>query len=108
MQQKGNIVLSEARVIHLHYLGKNYSLSDWIANRKLLARTYGRLIRLKWRELPLGAVVFGTKPVLAILPFIPHLQGIGIVLLFIFSLLYSRQLFIHTSSLKDPHIFLLP
>ena len=30
LENKGKLILSKAKVIHLHYLGNNYSLSDWI------------------------------------------------------------------------------
>jgi len=33
LQKEGEIIQSSARVIHLHYLDKNYSLGGWIANR---------------------------------------------------------------------------
>ena len=45
-QKIGKVVESKAKVIHLHDLRNNYSFSDWIINRKLLARSYGRFIRL--------------------------------------------------------------
>ena len=57
----GTVALSRAKVIHLHYLGKNYKLSDWVKNRKLLARTYGRLLRYQARHLPLSPSGYGLK-----------------------------------------------
>lgn len=104
----GRVVLSEAKVVHLHYLGKNFSLIDWIKTKKQLARTYGRLIRIKGTELPMQAIVFASKPFLAILLFIPHMQVVGLLLLFIYSILYTRKMFMTKSTIYNPRIFLLP
>lgn len=115
----GKIVMSDAKVIHLHYLGSNYSLNSWIKNRKLLARTYGRLLRLQGKSLPvatyglglsvpLGAIIFMIKPFLAILPLIPKLQIFGILLLILYSFINSKKMYTTVSTLTDSRIFLLP
>lgn len=119
LERKGKIVLSEAKVIHLHYLGGNYSISDWAKNRKLLARTYGRLIRFRAKSLPfktygkglmipLGILNFMVKPILAILPFIPNLHLFGIVLLIIYAFINSKKMYTTLSTLTNPRIILLP
>jgi len=119
LESQGKLVLSEARVIHLHYLGNNYKLSDWIKNRKLLARTYGRLIRFHGKSLPLkthgkglsiplGALTFMIKPALAVLPFIPNLHLFGIVILAIYTFVNSKKMYTTPSTLMNPRIILLP
>lgn len=108
LQSEGKVVLSKARVIHLHYLGKNYKISDWIRNRKLLAKTYGRIIRVQGNALSFGALAFAIKPTLAILPFLPKLHIIGVVLLVIYSFWYTKKMFTSISTLRDPRILLLP
>jgi len=119
LESQGKIVLSKAKVIHLHYLGSNYSLSDWIRNRKLLARSYGRLIRFEGRRLPLrtygkgltiplGVLNFTIKPILTVLPFIPNLNIVGILLLVIYSFLNSKKIYTTLSTLLNPRIILLP
>ena len=119
LQNEGDIVLSHAKVIHLHYLGSNYSISDWIKNRKLLARTYGRLIRFEGRRLPLrahgkglliplGILSFMIRPTLAVLPFIPNLHLFGVVLLIIYAFVNSKKMYTTVSTLRDSRIFLLP
>jgi|SRR6185369_7781377 len=104
----GEVVLSQAKVIHLHYLGKNYKISDWIKNRKLLSKTYGRIIRVQAKKLPLGALVFVIKPTLALLPFLPKLHIIGIALLFVYAFWYTKKMFTSSLTLQDPRIVLLP
>jgi glycosyltransferase involved in cell wall biosynthesis len=108
LQKEGSVVLSKARVTHLHYLGKNYKMTDWIKNRKLLAKTYGRIIRVQAKELTTGALAFGIKPTLAILPFIPHFANVGILLLIIYAFWYTKKMFLSQSTLGDPRIFMLP
>ncbi len=119
LEKEGKVVLSDARVIHLHYLGGNYTLFDWIKNRKLRARTYGRLIRTRRGNLPLstkgeglfipfGVLVFLVKPMLAITPFLPNLGGIGLLLLTLYAFLNSKKMYTSSSTLKNPRIILLP
>lgn len=104
----GKVILSKAKIIHLHYIGKNFSLSDWFSTKKQLARTYGRLIRVKGFTLPLGALAFGIKPTLAILPFVLPLHTTGLFILFFFALIYSRNLFTHKETALDIRILLVP
>jgi hypothetical protein len=119
LEAQGEMVLSEARTIHLHFLGPGYKLSNWIQNRKLLARTYGRLVRFqgtslplkthgKGLQLPFGIILFAVKPCLAIAPFIPYIQFLGIPALIAYLVLNSRKMYTSSSSLGDPRIFLLP
>jgi glycosyltransferase involved in cell wall biosynthesis len=119
LKKEGEVVLSTARVIHLHYLGGNYSLRDFISNRKLFARTYGSLIRLQGRSLPLstkgiglsiplGFLIFCIKPALAILPFIPGLHIFGILILIIYAFAVAWKMYITPSTLFNSQILLLP
>jgi len=119
LENQGKIVLSEAKVVHLHYLGSNYSVSDWVKNRKLLARTYGRLIRFHGRSLPfkahgkglfipLGILIFMIKPTLAVLPFIPNLHLFGVVLLIVYVFVNSRKMYTTLFTLMNPRIIFLP
>lgn len=119
LEKLGPVVLSKAKVIHLHYLGSNYSLSDWIKNRKLLAKTYGTLIRLKGKSLPLkthgmglliplGILSFMIKPTLAVLPFIPNLHLSGVVLLIAYAFVNSKKMYTTLYTLTNPRIILLP
>lgn len=119
LKKRGKIVLSKAKVVHLHYLGSNYSISDWARNRKLLARTYGRLIRFQGKSLPLkthgrglliplGTLNFMIKPTLAVLPFIPNLHLFGIALLVIYAFVNSKKMYTTLSTLTNPRIIFLP
>ncbi len=104
----GKVIKSEARVKHLHYMGSNYSLSDWIANRKLLAKSYGRLMRIRMKELHWGEAIFLVKPLLAILPFLPGFHIIGVLLLIIYSFANMPLMYTTPQTLRDGKIILLP
>ncbi|MBI3576828.1 glycosyltransferase family 2 protein [Candidatus Gottesmanbacteria bacterium] len=119
LQKVGKLVLSEAKVIHLHYLGSHYEFNDLLARKKMLARTYGRLLRLRWRSLPirtqgkgltipLGSLLFCIKPLLSVIPLLPGVHLIGFLLLIVFSFFYSWRMYVTPSSYKNFRIFLLP
>ncbi len=85
----------------------------------MLARTYGRLLRVQGRSLPLsskgkglhiplGFLLFLVKPTLALLPFIPHITPFGVGLLFIYAFFNAKTLYTTSSTLKDPRIVLVP
>ena len=119
LKKHGDLVHSNAEVIHYHYLGSHYTLKDHFKTRKMLARTYGRLLRVQGRSLPLsskgkglqiplGSLLFLVKPSLAILPFLPHLHLIGILLMILYAFLNAKTLYISRSTLVNPRIILLP
>ncbi len=108
LAKAGKVVCSTAGVIHLHYLSNDYRFTDWIMNRKLLARSYGRLIRMQGLQLPHTALIFGVKPILALLPFIPAITLWGIGLLFLYSFVYMNKMYRNRVTLTDPRILLLP
>ena len=119
LKKFGELVHSTAEVIHYHYLGSNYSLKDHIKTRKMLARTYGRLIRVQGKSLPLsskgkglniplGTLLFLVKPTLAILPFLPYFNYFGVCMLFIYTFFNAKTLYTTASTIKDPRIVTLP
>lgn len=108
LKKVGKIAFTEARALHLHYLSSDYSVWDWIKNRKLLARSYGRHIRMHFADLSFGAVLFGVKPLLAILPFLPGFHAIGLLLLAAYSIVYTSKMYVSPSAHRDPRIILLP
>ena len=105
----GKIVLSDALVYHIHYIGKNFSFIDILKSRKVNARSYGRFVRIHGQSLSfISLMIFLTKFILAFLPFIPYLSSIGLILLVIYSLYYSRKLLFRKSSLTDIRVTLIP
>jgi glycosyltransferase involved in cell wall biosynthesis len=119
LKKYGELVHTDAEVIHYHYLGSEYSMQDHMRTRKMLARTYGRLVRVQGKSLPisskgkglkipLGMVLFLVKPTLAVVPLLPYMHVVGVVLLVIYAFLNSKTLYTTASTLKNPRIALLP
>lgn len=109
LRQIGKVTLSKAKVIHLHYVGNNYSLRDVITNKWRLSRAYGRVLRIRGKQLSMRArLLLLTKPALGILPLIPDLHVFGIVLLIIYSFVYSWKMFTTSSTIMNPRILAIP
>ncbi len=105
----GKVVVSDAEVVHLHYLKNDFKLSEWILKRKNMGVIAGRLLKIYKNKINLtGIASFSLRPLLAILPFIPPFRGLGIMLLLAFSILYTPRMFTTKSTLTDPRIFTLP
>lgn len=107
LNKAGPVVCSEARVIHLHSLDPSYSFSQWILNRKLLARSYGRFMRIQWRNLGFGAAVFAVKPMLVMLSIIDFFP-INWILIFIFAFTSMFAMYLNPISRRDVRITALP
>lgn len=107
LKKRGKVAKSSAKVFHLHYLG-DYDLGKFLIKRKIYARTYGRIIKKRGISLfPQGFVLF-LKPLLVLIPFIPDLFMIGIMMIIVYSFLSTRKMFITSSTLSNPRIFILP
>lgn len=107
LAQSGKVLCSEARVVHLHSLDPSYRFSDWIANRKLLARSYGRFLRIQWRHLTPGAILFAVKPSIIVTSFIVPFAVI-VILLCVFVFITMPIMYTNLTSRRDPKILLLP
>lgn len=104
----GTVVKSDAVVIHLHYLGNAFSLGKLFAKQRVDSRTNGRAIRMRGMSLLQNGLFLLIRPSLALLPFIPYLHVIGILLLIIYSFLYTKKMFITKSTQGNPRIIILP
>lgn len=108
LKKVGKVVETNARVIHLHYLGKNYSVVSWALNRKLLARSYGKIIRMHTFHLSLRAQILVVKPFLAFLSFMLFLFPYNFLPIIVFVLIYMRVMYFTKSTFTNPRIILLP
>lgn len=108
LRRKGIVAASSAKIIHLHYMGSNYSIRDLLKSRKLYARTYGRLLRKRGHLFPLEAIVFLIKPGVVILPFLPFFHMIGLVLLCLYAFFHTLKMFTSKLTLSNPRIVLVP
>ncbi|MBM4162922.1 MAG: glycosyltransferase [Lentisphaerae bacterium] len=108
LKKVGKIVGSSARVVHLHDLGPGYRLGALFKTRKMLARTYGKILVFEGLRPLTGKVPLLIKPALAVLPLVPHLFVEGCIIFFIFSLVYSRRMFTTRCTLMNWRILLVP
>lgn len=107
LRKVGNVVRSEAVVSHLHFIGEGYTFRKMLDKTRGYARAYGSILRVKGLSFHSG-LVFLIKPGLAILPFLPNFHVIGLVILLVFSFLYTKKMFLTKSTLSDPKIMLVP
>lgn len=108
LKKSGRVVTTKARVVHLHYLGEKYSMMDWILNRKLFARSYGKIIGMHKTDLPLDVLLLGVKPALALGSFIPFFFPYNFLAIIVFNILYMKIMYTTQETLLNPRIFLLP
>ncbi len=109
LRKVGKVASSKGKVIHLHYMGSNYSLRDVVKNKWRLSRAYGRVLRIRGKDLSANALlILLTKPALGALLFIPYLHVFGIALLIVYSFVYSRKMFVTPSTLMNPRILVVP
>lgn len=104
----GKVTKSNARVIHLHYLGQGYSFSKLLAKQKTVGRGCGRLLKMGRISFVNNGLILMVKPSLAILPFIPYFHIFGLIVIVAYSFLYTKSMFMSTSALKNPRILALP
>ncbi len=108
LKKIGRIVTTKARVVHLHYLGENFSIKDWILTRKLYARSYGKIIAIHKTNLPVDVLLLGIKPVLALASFIPFLFPYSFMAMIVFNFLHMNIMYRTRETLLNPRILLLP
>lgn len=108
LRKEGRVVLSKARVLHLHYMGKGYTFRKWMEYRKILSITYGKVIGKHWMDLKAEVLIFLIKPVIAVGTLIPVVNFIFIPILLLFSIYYMKPVYFDPVSRKDWRIFILP
>lgn len=108
LKKFGKVVLSEARVTHLHFLGEGFSFKDFLRKKRQYAMIYGRLLRKKPQSFLGKGIILLLKPFLAILPFLPTINVVAILIITLYSFLYTWKMFTTESTLRDSKILLLP
>lgn len=104
----GKIFPTQAKVVHLHNLNKNYSFNNLLFNRQFLSVAYGTQIRYHWKEMKLSVVYFFIKPILGFSIFAAFLNPLFLAPLVFFPFIYMRNMFFDAKSLRDIKILALP
>ena len=105
LQKVGQVVKTKAKVIHLHYIGNDYSLTNWILNRKLLVRGYAKIMRMYLNKLPFDVLLINIKPLLVIASFIPFLFPYNLIILFFFPFLYMKRMYMTPQTISIRQLF---
>lgn len=100
LSKQGSVANSSAKVIHLHDFSGRYPLSSLFATRKLLARTYGKILQFQGLRPLRHKLPFFAKPLLALLPLPP--------LWLLFSLVNSWRMYSQRSAALNWRILLVP
>lgn len=108
LKKVGSIIRTNATVVHLHYLGSDYTLMKWILNRKLYARSYGKIIRMYGWRLPIDMWFLLIKPILAFSIFLPILFPYNVLVIIAFLFVYMERMYRTKETLFDYHILFLP
>mgnify|MGYP001569952528 FL=1 len=109
LKKVGKVVSSQAKVIHMHYVGNSFSLKDVLKRKWVFARAYGRVLRIRGKELSIKTkILLLIKPSMGFLPFIPFFHLIGISLLILFSIVYSWKMYITRSTILNSRILIIP
>lgn len=108
LEKEGNVVRSEAEVVHLHYMGSDFSLKNILSGHKIYARAYGRLLRRFVFRFPKELIGLLFKPILVVIPFIPFLHVLGVGLIVFYSFFYTKKMFLTSSTLMNPRIAMVP
>jgi len=108
LKKIGEVVETNARVIHLHYLGKNYSLMSWVLNRKLLARTFGKIAKMHGFNLSFKSKLLILKPCLVFFSCFIFFSPFNFIPIIIFVFIYMEVMYTTKSTYTNPRIFLLP
>ena len=111
LEKVGARVSTDARVIHLHDRSGRFALRSLFATRKLLVRTYGKILRFQGMRSALKRkLLLFVRPALAVFPLIypPWTLLPGLALQLAFSLANSWGMYASRSALLNWRILLLP
>lgn len=92
-------------VIHIHNKSKNFGLKDWIKKESQLSEYYGVLVRKQSLSL-MEFLMISFRPILVILLFVPIINLFDVILILIYSFLYTKHVYIYER--KNPRILILP
>jgi len=108
LRTKGEVIKSDAVVVHLHYLGSNFSLQQLFQTKKLLARSYGRLIRIEMGKLGFGLFLLLAKPVVFLFFLLGFLSFYFFIPVILYVLLNDWTMYSQKKSYSDIRILILP
>ena len=107
LKDKGEIVKTEAGILHLHQFEKNFGFKDILYKQAQLSEAQGALFRKHGLfSGPVGLVKSFFREILLVALLIPYLNWLALILVVVYIFLISRQMYFH--EYKNPRILILP
>lgn len=106
LRKIGKIVDSDAEIIHLHKVSKNFSYCDIVFKQKQYSESRGVLLRKgKIKSLQNFLEMF-FREILLIALLIPHVAYVSFALIILYSFWYTKLVYL--KEYKNPRIIILP
>lgn len=102
----GKIVVSEARVIHIHGLDPNFGVKAIIRKHAQYAEAQGVVLRIYGISSIKGFIYTFFREFLAVSAILPFTWVIGVPMVLLYCFVYTKKAYIE--EIKNPRILLLP
>jgi len=107
LQKIGTTLLVNTKVEHLHYIGNNFSINDYIYKENQYAEAAGAGLRKNLKTTSYRNIFFiNIRPLLILSLIIPHLRIFSILFLIMYSFFITKNVFL--SEWKNLRILILP
>jgi len=106
LKHKGKCVFTNAEIIHVHKLDPRFSYKDIVYKHAQYAEAQGALLRNGIIKKFSDMILIFYREILITIIFIPYIQVIGIILIIIYSFMYTKLVYLKES--RNPRIILLP
>lgn len=115
----GKLALTDACAVHIHGFSPSFGWRDYLSTRKLMARTYGKVLHFQRGFYCLGDLAFFIRPVLSLLPFMAlaglllsplvclEMLVVAIAVQIVFSVWNGRKMFSCRECRQDARIWLV-
>jgi glycosyltransferase involved in cell wall biosynthesis len=107
--EKNNLKIKNVNinVIHIHNKSKNFSLKDLIKKESQLSEFYGTFVRKNGLYNGItNFLMISFRPILVILLLVPIINLFDVIIILIYSFLYTKNVYIYER--KNSKIFILP
>lgn len=106
LKKTGRIVQTQAEIVHLHRVDSKFSWNDVVYKQKQYSEAQGALLRKGRMTNPILIGKSFFREILVMALFIPYLNIVSLVLIFIYSFFYTQKMFV--AEYRNPKIILVP
>lgn len=104
--KKGNIVRTEAEIIHIHSMDPNFSSKHIIKKQKQYSESQGILLRMGRIHNIYNIPMIFFREILVFFLFVPFIRIISISIIVAYSFIYTKS--VYASEYHDKRIWILP